>query len=37
VFFNVDLNKLDASDLGALLERVVVSLNLKAMINHHRV
>lgn len=35
MFFNVDLNKLDAGELGALLERVV-SLNLKAIINHHR-
>jgi len=33
----VGLNKLDASELGALLKRVVVSLNLKAIINHHRV
>lgn len=36
VFFNVNLNKLDASELGALLGRVV-SLNLKAIINQHRV
>lgn len=36
VFFNVNLNKLDASELGALLGRVVF-LNLKAIINQHRV